>query len=102
LLNSSLDRSAGGDISHNLAKLYRYMEERLIDANLRQAEGPLNEVRNLLSTLAEAWQTISSGPGLATPQPAQLEDPPEQAGGTWAGWLYQDSMPPSSNQAWSF
>jgi len=54
-LTQSLNHEAGGEISRNLAGLYAYMQRRLIDANLEQAEPPLAEVESLLSTLLEAW-----------------------------------------------
>jgi len=39
-LRQSLDRSAGGEISRNLAALYAYMQTRLLEANSQQAEPP--------------------------------------------------------------
>src|SRR5512140_3334719 len=41
LLDASLDHQAGGDISRNLARLYAYIRQRLIEANLSQTEEPL-------------------------------------------------------------
>jgi len=58
-LHGSLDHKAGGEISKNLAKLYEYMKYRLSIANLRQKDGPLEEVEKLLRTLEEAWTAIS-------------------------------------------
>jgi flagellar protein FliS len=54
-LDGSLNHAAGGDFSTNLARLYQYMRERLLTANLRQQDEPLAEVEQLLTTLAEAW-----------------------------------------------
>ena len=54
-LSGSLDHAAGGEISRNLARLYNYMQERLLEANLHQADQPLAEVLDLLQVLAEAW-----------------------------------------------
>jgi flagellar protein FliS len=51
----SLDHSAGGEISRNLAGLYTYMQTRLLEANSQQSEPPLAEVERLLSTLLEGW-----------------------------------------------
>jgi flagellar secretion chaperone FliS len=56
-LDLSLDHAAGGEISRNLAELYRYMRQRLTEANLHRQDAPLAEVISLLSTLAEAWDT---------------------------------------------
>lgn len=57
-LNAALDHSCGGEISSRLAALYQYMLDRLLEANLQQADAPLAEVLGLVSTLAEAWQVI--------------------------------------------
>ena len=54
----SLDHEQGGQISRSLASLYSYMQERLIEANSKQAAPPLMEVEQLLSTLLEAWIAI--------------------------------------------
>ncbi len=54
----SLDHEQGGKISRSLASLYSYMQERLIEANSKQAAPPLMEVEQLLSTLLEAWIAI--------------------------------------------
>ena len=58
-LTQSLDHEVGGEISGNLAGLYGYMQTRLIEANMHQAEPPLAEVANLLSTLLEAWRAAA-------------------------------------------
>jgi flagellar secretion chaperone FliS len=57
-LESSLDHKLGGEIARHLARLYRYMREKLTLANLKQADEPLAEVEALLKTLGEAWQAI--------------------------------------------
>jgi flagellar protein FliS len=50
-LNRSLDMNAGGDVSAQLARLYSYIRNRLLDANRSFAE-----TERLLSTLLEAWR----------------------------------------------
>jgi len=52
----SLNREQGGDISRGLVELYDYIQRLLIDANCRQADGPLAEAQNLMTTLQEAWE----------------------------------------------
>jgi flagellar protein FliS len=69
-LESCLDHAQGGEIAANLGMLYRYMIQRLSEANSQQQDKPLAEVESLLQTLAEAWKTISLAPhhqSLATP-----------------------------------
>jgi flagellar secretion chaperone FliS len=54
----SLDRERGGEIAARLGGLYDYMQRRLLEANLQQADAPLAEVLGLLTTLSEAWDGI--------------------------------------------
>jgi flagellar protein FliS len=61
-LGQSLDHQRGGEISPALARLYAYMQTRLIEANTRQADGPLAEVESLLGKLCEAWQSVKPPP----------------------------------------
>lgn len=58
-LQSSLDFKQGGELSVQLARLYHYMQRRLMDANFQQAEPPLEEVENLLETLRESWRQLA-------------------------------------------
>ncbi len=51
----SVDRQSGGPLATNLVELYDYMQRRLIEANVEQAEAPLTEVGRLLATLLEGW-----------------------------------------------
>jgi flagellar protein FliS len=57
-LTAALDHERGGDLSQRLARLYDYMQRRLLEANLRQEDAPMGEVLGLLSTLAEGWDAI--------------------------------------------
>jgi flagellar protein FliS len=55
-LARSLDFESYGELSQNLAELYGYVQNLLIDANVRQSDPPLVEAETLLSTLLEAWE----------------------------------------------
>lgn len=55
-LSLSLDHTAGGELSKNLAELYAYTQTLLIQANVRQSDPPLEEAERLLSTLLDGWQ----------------------------------------------
>jgi flagellar protein FliS len=57
-LRSSLDHDLGGDVARQLADLYVYIEERLIEGNVQQADAPLADADVLLTTLLEAWTGI--------------------------------------------
>ncbi len=91
-LNCSLDHEAGGEMSQRLAQLYEYIDWRLIEANIDQRVEPLNEVLGLLTTLAEAWQTMRSEPSApSTPAvgPRWVEEPSTEtvqyASQSWSG-----------------
>ena len=58
-LSLSLDHTAGGELSRNLADLYSYAQKLLMQANREQTEAPLAEAERLLTKLLEAWQSCS-------------------------------------------
>jgi flagellar protein FliS len=60
-LQGALDMDSGGEIAQNLSNLYVYIQGRLLQANAEQSPAILSEVETLLSTLLEAWQSISTG-----------------------------------------
>ncbi len=59
LLTTLRPENAPG-IGESLGALYTYMMERLIEANMKQSDGPLEEVLNLLVTLSEAWNGVAA------------------------------------------
>lgn len=61
-LRASLDHSHGGEIAFNLERLYNYMRDRLIEANLQRDRAKVQEVIGLLQTLLEGWHGISNRP----------------------------------------
>jgi flagellar protein FliS len=54
-LTVSLDRTQGGELTQSLTELYDYMGRRLIEANIQQSDGPLEETAKLLATLLDGW-----------------------------------------------
>ena len=61
-LRLSLNDELGGELSRSLRALYVYAQGRLIDGNAQQADGPLAEVEQILTTLHEGWSSIDSAP----------------------------------------
>src|SRR5712692_6358376 len=59
-LARSLDHAHGGEVSRSLAELYAYIQQRLLEANTRQADKPLAEAEKLLTTLSEAWKGVKT------------------------------------------
>jgi len=59
-LISALRPEAAPELAARLRNLYTYMQQRLLDANIRQAEHPLAEVISLLTTLEEGWAGVAT------------------------------------------
>jgi flagellar protein FliS len=59
-LSRSIDPVQAPELSARLMELYVHMQQRLLDANIQQADGPLAEVQALLATLSEAWQAVQT------------------------------------------
>ena len=66
-LTASLQCEAAPELTARLSALYAYMQNRLLDGNLRQEDAPLAEVLRLLATLSESWGAV----------PELTEAPPE-------------------------
>jgi flagellar protein FliS len=94
-LDGSLNHSAGGHISSNLARLYQYMRERLLTANLKKQDQPLAEIEKLLTTLAEGWDGVAKGR-----HDAEQRTAPAAESALWetGDWLTESI---ASSQAWT-
>ena len=55
-LQNTLDVTKGGRIADELDSLYTYMLSQLLNAISEQDARPIDEVRRLLTTLADAWR----------------------------------------------
>ena len=77
-LRGSLDHEVGGEMVVNLDELYRYMGQRLLQANVKDNPEWLDEVADLLREIKEAWEQIPAesrkvtreGPEVASGEPA--------------------------------
>lgn len=58
-LQASLNHKADQRMSENFDALYAYMMRRLLEANLQNDAGILDEVSGLLRELKEAWDAIA-------------------------------------------
>jgi flagellar protein FliS len=67
-LQGSLDEDAGGQIAKDLARLYDYIQDRLITGHAERTAEPLVEARNLLQDLLEGWHECR----------AALDEPPQE------------------------
>jgi len=57
-LMASLNLEKGGEIASNLQRLYAYMFNQLVDANVGKDGGRVQHVIELLKELRTAWQSI--------------------------------------------
>jgi len=57
-LRGSLDHEIGGELVVNLDELYRYMGQRLLQANIKDNAEWLDEVSGLLREIKDAWEQI--------------------------------------------
>ena len=55
---ASLDYEIGGELSHSLEGLYRYMLDQILIANVKNDPAPLAVVVSLLSTLKVGWEEV--------------------------------------------
>lgn len=58
-LKSCLDLEQGGEIAENLDRLYHYMTQQLVLANLHNDRQKLQTCFNLLDNIAESWREIA-------------------------------------------
>src|SRR5437870_2747704 len=54
-LLSTLDTKQGGEVAANLQRLYTYMIEQLVEANLNDKKEPIDLVIRMLRELRESW-----------------------------------------------
>ncbi|NUF49062.1 flagellar export chaperone FliS [Gilliamella sp. ESL0250] len=58
-LKSCLDLEKGGEIAENLDRLYRYISQQLVLANLHNDKEKLQTCFDLLNNIAESWREIA-------------------------------------------
>jgi len=84
-LRASLDMEAGGDLSQELDGLYRYCEQQLLNANLKNSIEILDEVSGHLSEILEAWKMIPDSLHKASIEQIRRDSLKGQQGGVAAG-----------------
>ncbi|MCX8579689.1 MULTISPECIES: flagellar export chaperone FliS [unclassified Gilliamella] len=58
-LKSCLDLEKGGEIAENLERLYHYISQQLVLANLYNDQDKLQNCFDLLNNIAESWREIA-------------------------------------------
>jgi flagellar secretion chaperone FliS len=62
----TLDFKAGGEVARNLDRLYRFMLDHLVEANLRKSTVHVAQVARVLGIIASAYRDILDGAAHAT------------------------------------
>lgn len=57
-LMSSLDMKQGGEVAANLQRLYGFMLQQLVEANLRDDPKPIEQVLTMLRELRASWAEV--------------------------------------------
>ncbi len=57
-LRDGLNLEQGGEVAANLDRLYEYMVNRLLEANVQNDMAPLDEVAGLLRNVKSGWDVI--------------------------------------------
>ncbi len=57
-LIGALDMEKGGDLAKNLQRLYTFVWERLLQANLGKSVEPLQDARQVWQSLCELWAEV--------------------------------------------
>ena len=66
-LLSTLREDKGGDVAHNLKKLYVYCYEKIVIGNLKKDKEMISEVLSIVSNLAEGWKSMESNKAKSVP-----------------------------------
>lgn len=62
-LKSTLDLEKGGDVAAELDRLYQFVLDQLLDANLQSDTSKLQAAREIIGTIREAWIQIAPARG---------------------------------------
>lgn len=58
VLEGSLDHKQGGEVSGNLASIYQFCAEKLVEANINNDQELLNEIHSILLPIKSGWDEI--------------------------------------------
>lgn len=74
---NTIDPEPAPEIAENLIKLYRYMLEKLVEANIKRDTALIDEVLELLRHLKGTWEEAAAIAKAEKPSVAQEEDSEE-------------------------
>ena len=59
-LNSTLDYEQGGELVHDLSRLYDYCMHRLVDVSVSLSVAGIDEVAHLLGQIRDGWEGVNA------------------------------------------
>lgn len=57
-LRTALDMQGGGEIAHNLNRIYEYFQHLLVKANIQKKTTPIEECISLMTAMRDTWQEL--------------------------------------------
>lgn len=57
----TLDHEAGGEIARDLERVYRFLLDHLLEANVRKSSGHVARARRILGIIAGAYREVLAG-----------------------------------------
>jgi flagellar protein FliS len=78
-LNNTLNVAEGGQLAQTLRRLYEYMDERLIESNLRKNPDGILDTLNRLTVLRDAWNEMLGRNNAVPANPQAGPAPAERA-----------------------
>lgn len=81
---SSLNQKEGGEVAENLSRVYTFMLEQLVTANLYDRPKPVETVLAMLRELRESWETIETSAQNGSAPSAPGVKPPSGPAGAQA------------------
>jgi flagellar protein FliS len=73
-LNNSLNLEAGGKLAETLRNLYHYFDQRIVESNFKKQRDGVDEVILHLKELRDAWATMLTNQGQASPLESQSDE----------------------------
>ena len=110
-LQGSLNFEAGGEIATSLARLYEYMQHRLVEAiAAKQAAPTIEEVLRPLGVLYDAWKDCEPESGVApdhapqrlsAPEPDPPPEPSQPEEPLASGYVHPEPVGSQPGRVWT-
>ena len=71
-LQRCLNHQDGGEFAMNMFRIYDYMNNQIMEANMKKEPGNIRQVINMIGELREAWEQMMKEQTAASAQPVGL------------------------------